>query len=133
MSDLFLTASRQRFRYPSNRGELTTEQLWEVPLSSKNGFSLNAIAISVNAELKSLQEESFVEISSNPRRTELENMLELIKFVIATKQQEQKAATDRAAAQALKRKIQDAIAAKKDEALLGASVEELEAQLAALG
>jgi uncharacterized protein YicC (UPF0701 family) len=132
MTDLFITASRKKFRFASERGDLTVEQLWELPLTSKNGFDLNTIAITVNSELKSLAEESFVETSSNPRRRTLEEMLEIVKYVISVKQDESKAATERAAKQTLKRKIQDAIEAKEKEGLFSASLDDLRAQLAAL-
>lgn len=132
-SNLFIIASRKKFRFASERGDLTVENLWDLPLTSKNGFNLNAVAITVNAELKSLAEESFVETSTNPRRKDLENMLDLIKYVISVKQEEAKAATERVAKQALKRKLQEAIEAKEGEALQNASLEDLQAQLAALG
>lgn len=133
MTDIFISATRKKFRFASERGELTTEQLWDLPLTSKNGFNLNAVAIAVNTELKGIAEESFVEVSSNPRRKELEGMLEVVKYIIAVKQEEAKAATERVAKQALKRKLQEAIEAKEGEALLGASLDDLKAQLAALG
>lgn len=132
-SNLFITASRKKFRFASERGDLTVENLWDLPLTSKNGFNLNAVAITVNAELKSLAEESFVETSTNPRRKDLENMLEIVKYVIAVKQDEAKAATERVAKQDLKRKLREAIEAKEGEALQSASLEDLKAQLAALG
>lgn len=132
MTDLFVIASRKKFRFTSERGELNVEQLWDLPLTSKNGFNLNAVAIAVNSELKGLAEESFVETSSNPRRRELEQMLEIVKFIIATKQDETKAASERLARQAMRRKLQEAIEAKEDQALVGSSIEELKAQLAAL-
>lgn len=132
-SNLFITASRKKFRFASERGDLTVENLWDLPLTSKNGFNLNAVAIGVNAELKGLAEESFVETSTNPRRKDLENMLDLIKYVIAVKQDEAKAATERVAKQELKRKLREAIEAKEGEALQSASLEDLKAQLAALG
>ena len=132
-SNLFITSSRKKFRFASERGDLTVENLWDLPLTSKNGFNLNAVAIGVNAELKSLAEESFVETSTNPRRKDLENMLEIVKYVIAVKQDEAKAATERVAKQELKRKLREAIEAKEGEALQSASLEDLKAQLAALG
>lgn len=132
-SNLFITASRKKFRFASERGDLTVENLWDLPLTSKNGFNLNAVAIGVNAELKGLAEESFVETSTNPRRKDLENMLDLIKYVISVKQEEAKAATERVAKQELKRKLREAIEAKEGEALQSASLDDLKAQLAALG
>jgi hypothetical protein len=119
MSDLFIVASRKKFRFASERGDLSVEQLWDLPLTSKNGFNLNAVAIAVDSELKGLAEESFVETSTNPRRRELEQMLEVVKYVISVKE--------------LKRKLQDAIAAKESLALLDASLDDLKAQLASIG
>lgn len=131
-ADLFLIASRNKYRFPSEKGYLTVEQLWDLPLSSRTKFDLNNVAIAVNNELKSIAEESFVEASSNPRKGELERQLELVKIIIATKQEENQKATDRAAKAALKAKIQEAIDAKKDDALRSSSLEDLQAQLAAL-
>lgn len=131
-TNLFLIASRNKYRFPSEKGYLTVEQLWDLPLSSRTKFDLNNVAIAVNNELKSIAEESFVEASSNPRKGELERQLEIVKLIIATKQEENQKATDRAAKAALKAKIQEAIDAKKDDALRSASLEDLQAQLAAL-
>lgn len=132
MNDLFITASRRKFRFASERGDLTVEQLWDMPLTARSGFDLNNVARGVNNELKGLAEESFVETSTNPRRKTLEQMLEIVKTVIATKQAEAKAATETAAKAALRSKLAEAIERKKDEKLGSASIEELEAQLAAL-
>lgn len=130
--NLFLLASRQKFRFPSDRGDLHLEQLWDIPLSARNGFSLDAVAVTVNRELKSMQEESFVEVSPNPRRGELEAMLEIVKTVIAIKQQEAKQKAEAESKAALKRQIREAIEAKKQEGLASASLEELQAKLAEL-
>lgn len=132
MNDLFITASRRKFRFASERGDLTVEQLWDMPLTARSGFDLNNVARGVNNELKGLAEESFVETSTNPRRKTLEQMLEIVKTVIATKQAEAKAATETAAKSALRAKLAETIERKKDEKLGSASIEELEAQLAAL-
>jgi hypothetical protein len=132
MSDLFRIATRSKYRYASERGLLTTEDLWDLPLTSRNKFDLNNVAITLNSELKSLAEESFVETSTNPRRKELENQLEIVKLVIATKQTEKQAATDRAAKAALKARIQEAIDTQESAALSNAPLEQLRAQLAEL-
>lgn len=135
MSDqnLFLEATRKKYRFQSERGELNVEQLWELPLNSKNGFNLNAVAITVNSELKSLTEESFVETSSDPNRAILQGKLDVIKAIIAIRQEENKAAVDKFAADSLKKRLKDAIAAKEEQELLSGSVDDLKAQLAALG
>lgn len=128
----FIQATRNKYRFPSDRGELNVEQLWDLPLTSRNGFNLNAVAIAVNTELKGLSEESFVETNDNPRRNLLSNMLDIVKYVIAVKQSEAKAATEKAAKESLKKQLQEVIAVKRNEQLASTSIEELEAQLAAL-
>lgn len=123
--NLFYIASRSKFRFPSTKGDLTVEQLWEMPLTSRNGFSVNDVAIRVNSELKSLEEESFVETSSNPRRTELRQMLDLIKTIIATRKQENEEATEAARKASLRKQIMDTIATKEKDQLSTMSIDEL--------
>lgn len=130
--NLFLLASRKKFRFPSERGELTVEQLWDIPLTSRNGFSVNNIAIEVNRELKSLEEESFVETSKNPRRDTLRAMLELLKSVISVRQEEAQKASEAAERATRRQAIMAAIEAKEREGLLSAPLDELKLQLAAL-
>ncbi len=130
--NLFLLASRKKFRFPSERGELTVEQLWDIPLTSRSGFSVNNIAIEVNRELKSLEEESFVETSKNPRRDTLRAMLELLKTVIAVRQEEAQKASEATERATKRQKIMEAIEVKEQEGLQSASLDELKLQLAAL-
>lgn len=130
--NLFLLASRKKLRFPSDRGDLTTEQLWDIPLTSRSGFSVNNIAIAVNNELKSLEEESFVETSRNPRRDDLRAMLDILKTVIAVRQEEGKKRSEAAERASMREQIREAIEAKRREGLASSSLEELQARLAAL-
>jgi hypothetical protein len=126
---IFLAATRRKLRFPSVKGDLSVEQLWDIPLTSKNGFSVNDIAVSINREFKSLEEESFVDTSSNPRRDELALSLEILREVIRVRQEEAKERASAAARDSLRQQIKEAIAAKRQEALTSGSVEELEARL----
>jgi hypothetical protein len=125
----FLAATRLKLRFPSAKGDLSIEQLWDIPLTSKNGFSVNDVAVSINREFKSLEEESFVDVFSNPRRDQLALSLEVIREVIRIRQSEARERSNAAARESLKRQIKDAIATKRQEALTSGSVEELEAKL----
>lgn len=129
MTDLFKLASRKRFRFESPVGELSTEQLWDLPLQSarSNKPSLNDVAVRLARQSKDLGEESFVDTGSNPAKTEVEQKLELVKAIIADRQAENAAATAKAAAASQAARIDEIIAAKKDKALEELSVEELEA------
>jgi hypothetical protein len=132
MNDLFVTASRQAWRFPSTRGELTTEQLWSMPLLAKNGFDLNSVARGLNQEVKDLGEESFVETRSNPARSTAEGKLELVKSIIAVRQEENRLAEQRAQRAVERARILDALAARENEELTKASKDELLARLAQL-
>jgi len=130
---MYKFAAQNRLRFESIRGELTAEQLFDLPLKSNSGFDLDTIARGVNAELKAMAEESFVETTTaNPRKKALEVSLEIVKDVIKTKQDANAARLSRAKRIEERRKILDALAAKKDQALTAASVDELEKKLAEL-
>lgn len=129
--ELFLMAARNKFRFSSSKGDLTAEQLWDLPLSSKSGFDLDSVAKSLNAELKSLAEESFVKTVS-PKKGELEAKFELVKQIIATRIQENEAANAAIIRKEKLRKLEELLDKKREAALGSLSEEELQAQIAAL-
>lgn len=133
MSDMYKFAAQNRLRFPSSRGALTVEDLYEMPLQSKSGFDLDSVAKAINASLKSVSEESFVDDSaSSPQKKLFEVSLEIVKDVIATKKAENQAVVARQNRAIERKKLLDAIAGKKDEALSKASLDELEKKLAEL-
>jgi len=130
--NIFELATKQALRFPSNKGDVTVEQLWQMPLQSKTQFDLDTVAKTVNGELKAVTEESFVNTRTSPVKTELELKMEIVKYVIAAKLKENE---DRASAQArmAKRdKLIEILDQKQSEALLTLTPEELAAQIAAL-
>ena len=131
-NNLFEIASRKAFRFPSARGELTVEQLWDLPLQSRSNFDLDSLARSVNTALKAVTEESFVATTSNPAKAELEMKLELVKHIIAVKIAENKAISERAAKADKRKKLIAALAQKEEDALGGMTKEQIEKELAAL-
>lgn len=131
--NLFEQATRQALRFPSARGPLTTEQLWELPLQAKNGFDLDNTAKAINAELRDEKEESFVDTGTSPARATLELKLEILKHIIAVKKAENTAARDQAARRAEKQRLLEIMQGKKDEALTNLSIEEIQARIDALG
>lgn len=130
--NLFEIATRKAFRFPSIKGELSTEQLWQLPLTSKVGVDLDTLAKGINKELKTLEEESFVATNSNPRRGDLEVKLEILKHIIAVKQADIAAATKRQANAQERQKLQELLARKNDEELSGLSKEDIQKKLDAL-
>ena len=132
MSNIFEQATRQALRFPSVRGELNTEQLWDLALTSRNGFDLDSVAKEVNQRLKAISEESFVIKTSNPEKSDLELKLEVLKHIIAVKQAEADARRNAADRAAERQKLYDILAEKQDSALKELSVEDIQKRLAEL-
>lgn len=126
MNNLFVMATRKKFRFPY-KGLISVEDLWELGVKE-----LDKIFKALNAEFKQTKEESLLAIKSE-KDVELEAMIEIVKFVVKTKQEEATAKVKKAANDAQKSKIEKLIEAKKDKALEDMSVEELQAMLANLG
>jgi hypothetical protein len=127
-------ALRKKYRFPSQIGNLTLEQLWDLPLKGRNNASadLDGVAKAVNAKLKAESEESFVEVSVNKHKEDLENMLEIVKHVIKVRQDEIKASEDLASKAARKRELLELLHDKNKEALRNKTPAELEAMIAEL-
>ena len=85
MDNLFLQATREKFRFESPKGDLSVEQLWDLPLTSRTGFDLDTVAKAVNADLKASNEESFVNVNNNPAVSRLQAKLEVVKAIIEVK------------------------------------------------
>lgn len=132
MTDLFLQATRRKFRFPSNKGDLSVEQLWDLPLTSRNGFDLDTVAKTVNTHLKAASEESFVVTSSNPAKTTLQEQLEVIKAIIAVKLDEAAKAKMRSDRAAERQRLLEILDQKEDDELKGLSREEIKKRLAEL-
>lgn len=128
-NELFIRASRSKWRFPSNSGLLTVEQLWDLPLTNKTGLNLDTVAKTINAELKAAAEESFVSTKPNPMADNLADRLELVKFIIAVKIADEKARAERAEKRAKRERILQALAAHEENALASASKEDLLKQL----
>lgn len=130
--ELFAQATRDQYRFESIKGLLTTEDIWQLPLSSKTGFDLDTVAKRVNAELKDMSEESFVAVTPTPGRAQAERKLEVVKFVIATKMAENEAARSAAARREEKQRLLALLVDKDNEALKSLSADEIRAKIAAL-
>lgn len=130
--NLFEYATRNKIRFSSVRGELTVEQLWDVPLRSKDDFNLNTVAKAANKALKDISEESFVETAKTPEHTKRELVLEIVKYVIDVKINEEDAAKRRAENKAEKDKLLKILVEKQEGKLSALSEAELKKRIAAL-
>lgn len=131
MSNIFEQASRKALRFESTKGLQTVEDLWNLPLDSARGSSLNSIAKAVNKVIKESEEETFVGTKSNAL-TEENLKLDILKHIIKVRQEENEKAVTASKIKKERERILEMIAVKKDQALAESSVEELEAKLKAL-
>lgn len=131
-TNIFEFATRNKLRFVSPRGEIATEQLWDVPLRSNDGFNLNEIAKTANKALKNATEESFVETTRTASHVKLEMTLEVVKYVIDVKLDEERAAKKRAENKIEKEKLLAILAEKQDGKLSAMSENELKKRIAAL-
>lgn len=130
---MFEQAVRSKLRFPTKQGQLSAEDLWDLPLTSTrdNVASLNAVAKEVSRQLKNEGEEDFV----NPKgavNDVLQLKLEIVKHVIQVRQAENEAARSAADKKEKKARLLELIARKQDQALEGKPLEELEAMVASL-
>lgn len=133
--NMLLRATRLKLRFPSTRGLLTLEALFDAPLLSDDGFNLNAIAKQINGTLKRTIEENFVEAATTklePEQMRAALSLDIVKFVIDTKVSEEKAAATRAKNKLERATLLDALAKKQDATIAGMSEAAIRKRLDAL-
>jgi hypothetical protein len=130
--NVFSYATRNKLRFTSVRGELTVEQLWDVPLRSKDDFNLNIIAKGANEELKAANEENFVETTKTPSHMRFELTLEIVKHIIEVKLGEEEKAKKRAENKKEKEQLLAALVEKQAGKLSEMSEQQLRKRIAAL-
>jgi len=126
-TNIFEQASRERIRFRTDKGIVSTEDLWTLSLQS-----LNDIAKAINHELKGLQEESFIPTESTKPSDPLRLQLNIVVHIINYKVEEQRRRDKRREVKALRMKLLAVIADKEEEALHSKSLEQLKADLQAL-
>jgi len=91
---MYKEALKNGYRYSSAKGYVTTQDLFQAPLTGV--YSLDAIAQSINKNIKGLGEESFVADVNGECRDELTKKLDILKDIIADRLVEQEARKDAA-------------------------------------
>jgi hypothetical protein len=129
MKMLFEIATREKYRFPSLKGKLTVEDLWDLPLTSRNGVNLDAIAQEINTRVKESANESFVIKATKPNQR-LKNKLEILKHIIEYRLNEKDQVEKNYLKKQQKEKIMGLIEEKKDQDLKNASIEDLQKMLA---
>ena len=130
--NIFEQATRRAIRFESAKGDLSVEQLWDLPLQSRNQFDLDTVAKTVNRQLNAITEESFVSVRENPAKETLSLKLEIVKHIISVKLQEAEEARNRANKASEKEKLLRLLDEKQNEALRALTPEEIQERLKAL-
>ena len=127
----FIEASRRQLRFNSTRHQgITVEDLWKLTLKALDEIGQIVIG-SLKQETTSLLENPDPKV--NAANVENELRLEIVKTIIAIRQDENKAAVATAANNRRKEMLTELLQKKQIGALEEKSIEELKAELAALG
>ena len=128
---MYKLALKENYLFKTSRGMISTEDLFDLPLSGNNGMNLDKIGKGIIADIKEDGEESLVTANVvNPTNA---NKLAIVKDIIADKLAA-KAAKETAKANSEKKQKLLAILARKQDASLEAKTEaEILSELEALG
>lgn len=131
-TNIFEYATRYKLRFETSAGNLTTEQLWELPLtSSRPGkANLDEIAVGLHREIEAQGNESFVK--SKKKDAILQAKFDVVKHIIDTKVAENEAKLVENSKQAQREKLDRLIENAEDAELAGKSPAELKAMRDAL-
>jgi hypothetical protein len=123
---MFEQAARLKVRYSTAKGQLTVEDLWDLPLTSTTGkANLNDIAKGLNRELKNADDEDFVNRATSTN-TELALKFDIVKHIIAVRLAENEANSQAAERRVKKARLLELIAQKQDHELATKSLDELQ-------
>lgn len=131
--EMFAFATRKKFRFDTCKGQVTVEDLWDLPLTATNGRpNLDDIAKELYKKMKDESEMSFVKPTSqvNKEFNIIKAKFDIVKYIIDVKLAEAEAAKKAKEIKARNQRILGLIAQKEDEALASKSKEELLAMLA---
>ena len=130
--NIFELASRKKFRFDTSKGQVTVEDLWDLPLTSTtNRPNLDDIAKDLYKQMKEDKEVSFVKSDAavSADFNIVKAKFDIVKHIIDVKLAEAEAAKKAKDTKARNQRILELIAQKDDEALASKTREELLAML----
>lgn len=122
-------AAQRKLRINTGSRSLSPEQLYDLPRESKSGLSLNGLYAEIQGRVQSTQGLGLVQKSTN---TDDELRLALIKEVFEDKLAEAAAKAESAQKATRRRQLMEALAQKKEQAILGMTEEEIKKELEGL-
>lgn len=121
---MFEQATRMKLRFTTPQGQLTVEDLWDLPLTSTTRANLDQIAVGLYAELNSNRNISFVN-SNSTGDTTLQIKFDIVKHIIDTRKAENLATAEARARKEKKQQILALIDQKETENLSSKSLDDL--------
>lgn len=134
-TNIFEVACREKFRYPTARGIMNTEDLWHLPIKidedkkRPDSVDLNDIYLLLKDEYEKSQSGGLVK-TKGPKSTTLEAKIKIIEHIANVKTQEAEAVKQLAANKAEKQFLMQVIEEKKKDSIKGKTLEELQALIA---
>lgn len=123
---LFIKATRKKYRFDSSKGQLTTEDLWDLSLES-----LDRIAVTLDDKIQKAGRKSFINKTTSTL-TEDTAKLDILKYVIETKQEDAARRMENQARAKERQFLEDLLKNKQMETLSAMSEKEIADRLAAI-
>lgn len=124
---MFEQACRAKLRFDTTKGQLSVEDLWDLPLTTTTSrVNLDDILKGLNRQLRESSETlSYVNRVVEPKNEELQLKFDVVKHIIDVLMVERDKNTEAAKRRAMKQRILEIVASKEDEALRGKSIDDL--------
>lgn len=120
---MYKEAAKQKLRFSTNRGSLTTEQLWDLSLTD-----LDTLAVSLEAEHKESGKKSFL-VTKSIKDKVAKLRFDIVLDILTTKVEEAEELKQKKDRKERNQKILGLIAEKQDESMKKKSVKELQNML----
>lgn len=130
--NIFEQAARDKLRFETKMGQLSVEDLWDLPLTHASKANLDDIAKGLYKQLKEDPNVSFVHKLQSSAVSKVQLCFDLVKHIIDVRLAEKEAAELARSNNEKKQRILAIIEGKEAEALSAKSVEDLRAMLASL-
>lgn len=121
--DNFKLATQQKLRVQTTKGNLSVEQLWDLPLTD-----LDTLAVSLQEAYDESKGKSFLK-KRTVKDKGLKLQFDIVLEILQTKAEEQSAAQEALETKQHNQKILQLIAEKQNDELKGKSIKQLEAML----
>ena len=125
---MFEQATKEKLRFNNIGGSLSVEDLWDLPLKSVSGKSLNGLAIALYRKIQENGDMSFVDETS-PTNSLIKTKLDIVKRVIEVKKEDNKKSLDRNNNKVLRQKLLSIKSQRDDAGLLEMSDKRLQKML----